>query len=105
MTSPSPAAFKASLKSRIQTQAKQTRRPAAALRREFFMQRFLARVFDDPAAPWIVTGGGGLLVRLPGARSSQDLDLIRTDTEITDAIDELRRVKLLGQRTMHTGTA
>ncbi|WP_063131832.1 nucleotidyl transferase AbiEii/AbiGii toxin family protein [Nocardia fusca] len=92
MTIPSPASFKASLRSRIQAQARRTRRPASALRREFFMQRFLARVFADPAAPWVVTGGGGLLVRLPGARSSQDLDLIRPDTEITDAIDELRRL-------------
>ncbi|WP_278266239.1 nucleotidyl transferase AbiEii/AbiGii toxin family protein [Nocardia sp. AG03] len=92
MTSPSPASFKASLRSLIQTQARQTRRPANALRREFFMQRFLARVFADPTSPWIVTGGGGLLVRLPGARSSQDLDLIRIDTEIADAIDQLRHL-------------
>ena len=91
MTVPSPASFRASLRSRIQVRARQTRRPVAALRREFFMQRFLARVFADPTAPWVVTGGGGLLVRLPGARSSQDLDLIRPDTDIADAIDELRR--------------
>ncbi|WP_280426439.1 nucleotidyl transferase AbiEii/AbiGii toxin family protein [Nocardia carnea] len=92
MTTPSPASFKASLRSRLQAQARRTRRPASALRREFFVQRFLARVFADPAAPWVVTGGGGLLVRLPGARSSQDLDLIRPDTDITDAIDELHRL-------------
>ncbi|QIS03097.1 hypothetical protein F5X71_12940 [Nocardia brasiliensis] len=90
MNALNPSSFKASLRSRIQTRARQTRRPATALRREFFMQRFLARVFADPTSPWVVTGGGGLLVRLPGARSSQDLDLIRTDTDITGAIDELR---------------
>lgn len=92
MTNTSPAAFKASLRSRIQTRARQTRQPTAALRREFFMQRFLARVFIEPGAPWVVTGGGGLLVRLPGVRSSQDIDLICPDTEITYAVEELRRL-------------
>ncbi|MBF6216159.1 nucleotidyl transferase AbiEii/AbiGii toxin family protein [Nocardia puris] len=92
MSAPNPSSFKASLRSRIQTEARHTRRPASALRREFFMQRFLARIFAEANTPWIVTGGGGLLVRMPGVRSSQDLDLVNISAEVGDAINELRNL-------------
>ncbi|MFI8977156.1 nucleotidyl transferase AbiEii/AbiGii toxin family protein [Nocardia asteroides] len=93
MTTPRPISFsQMSLNARIRNVARALGLPAKAVRIDFFRQRFLARIFDDPTAPWIVTGGGGLLVRLPGARSSADLDLIRLGVEITDAIDELRRL-------------
>ncbi|WP_420811603.1 nucleotidyl transferase AbiEii/AbiGii toxin family protein [Nocardia mangyaensis] len=39
----------------------------------------LARVFVDPFGPWILKGGTSLLVRIPGARHSQDLDLLHPD--------------------------
>ncbi|MFD6155417.1 nucleotidyl transferase AbiEii/AbiGii toxin family protein [Nocardia sp. NPDC060256] len=56
------------------------------------MQRFLGRVFIDPAAPWILKGGGGLLVRLPGARQSRDIDLLHLDAGLDRAVDELRQL-------------
>ncbi len=54
------------------------------------MQRMLARVFADPAAPWILKGGTSLLVRIPGARHSQDVDLLHLHAELDRAFDELR---------------
>ncbi|MGV9638011.1 nucleotidyl transferase AbiEii/AbiGii toxin family protein [Nocardia rhamnosiphila] len=65
-------------------------RPQAELLREFFMQRMLAKIFRDPDVPWILKGGTGLLVRIPGARHSQDLDLLHPDTELEQAFEELR---------------
>ncbi|WP_280232420.1 nucleotidyl transferase AbiEii/AbiGii toxin family protein [Nocardia cyriacigeorgica] len=53
--------------------------------------RFLARVFVDPDSPWVLKGGGGLLVRInEGARYSQDADLMRTDVTAEEAIAELQ---------------
>jgi hypothetical protein len=49
------------------------------------MQRFLARIFREPDAPWVLKGGTGLLVRLPRARYSDDVDLLYP----TDNVDLL----------------
>ncbi|MBF6102181.1 nucleotidyl transferase AbiEii/AbiGii toxin family protein [Nocardia cyriacigeorgica] len=54
------------------------------------MQRMLARVFVDPTAPWILKGGTSLLVRIPGARHSQDLDLLHPHADLEQAYNELR---------------
>ena len=54
------------------------------------MERMLARVFVDPAGPWILKGGTSLLVRIPGARHSQDVDLLHLDTDLEQAFTELR---------------
>jgi predicted nucleotidyltransferase component of viral defense system len=56
--------------------AKDVGRPAQEINREFVLQRFLARVFREPDAPWVLKGGTGLLVRLPHARYSDDVDLL-----------------------------
>jgi predicted nucleotidyltransferase component of viral defense system len=56
--------------------AKETGRPTQEVNREFVIQRFLARIFDKPDAPWVLKGGTGLLVRLPRARYSDDVDLL-----------------------------
>ncbi|GAB3313786.1 nucleotidyl transferase AbiEii/AbiGii toxin family protein [Geodermatophilus aquaeductus] len=91
MTQPAknPAAFKASLRDRLKTQAQQSGRPFNQLEREYLLQRFLARVFADPASPWILKGGTGLLARLPGARHSQDIDLLHRTETLTAAAEEL----------------
>ncbi|MFC3963276.1 nucleotidyl transferase AbiEii/AbiGii toxin family protein [Nocardia jiangsuensis] len=81
------------LNHRIQARARAVTRPSAELRREFFMQRLLARVFADPTAPWVLKGGAGLLVRLPGARSSEDVDLPHPRTvDLEQAFVELRAI-------------
>ncbi|MGW5456813.1 nucleotidyl transferase AbiEii/AbiGii toxin family protein [Nocardia sp. NPDC003979] len=53
------------------------------------MQRMLARVFLEPAGHWILKGGTSLLVRIPGARHSQDLDLLHLNNGLEQAFEEL----------------
>ena len=91
MTSPSrsPAAFRVSLRDRLKTQAKQRGRPMNELEREFVLQRFLGRVFANADSPWILKGAAGLLIRLPGARHSRDLDLLHPSKHLDEAIKEL----------------
>lgn len=94
MTNPpkTPTAFKTSVRDRLKTRAKSTGRPFNELEREYLLQRFLARVFADPESPWILKGGTGLLARLPGARHSQDIDLLHRTQSLDAAADDLRRL-------------
>ncbi len=92
----SPAAFWAAATARAKTQARTEGRPARELTGELVRQMFLARLFRTPHTPWAVAGGTGILIRLPGARTTNDLDLIRssppTAGDLADSITE------------HTGT-
>ncbi len=67
-----------------------TGRPSEQIHREIYLFRFLARVFIDPDSPWVLKGGGGLLVRISdGARYSRDADLMRMDVPAAEAVVEL----------------
>ncbi|MFD4462233.1 nucleotidyl transferase AbiEii/AbiGii toxin family protein [Nocardia sp. NPDC058480] len=55
------------------------------------MSRFLARVFDADPQGWILKGGVGMMVRLPHARYSRDIDLM-VASDAADPVAELRRV-------------
>ncbi|TCN40228.1 nucleotidyltransferase AbiEii toxin of type IV toxin-antitoxin system [Kribbella orskensis] len=68
--------FRVSANARMKKVAKDAGRPTQEINREFVMQRFLARIFREPDAPWVLKGGTGLLVRLPRARYSDDVDLL-----------------------------
>lgn len=57
--------------------------------RMFVMQRFLTRMFQSPAAPWIVAGGTNLLIRVPGMRATRDIDL-NTTSDNYGSIDAIR---------------
>ncbi|KXX62428.1 hypothetical protein AZG88_29450 [Rhodococcus sp. LB1] len=46
------------------------------VRRRFVIARFLTRVFDADPDGWILKGGIGMMVRLPQARYSKDIDLL-----------------------------
>jgi predicted nucleotidyltransferase component of viral defense system len=70
-------AFRRSVADRVRAQAPARGRTANQLRREFVLQRFLARIFTEPDAPWILKGGTAMLARLPDARHSRDVDLYR----------------------------
>lgn len=85
-------AFKSALNQRIKTQAHTVGRRPMELLREFFIQRFLTRVFSELDAAWILKGGTGLLVRMPGARHSRDVDLLHLVADLDDAFTELRRI-------------
>jgi Nucleotidyl transferase AbiEii toxin, Type IV TA system len=92
MPSLSAAAFRASVRDRLKTEAKKCGRPVKELQREFVLQRFLARVFAAADSPWVLKGGTGLLIRLPGARYSQDLDLLHPSEDLETAIEELKEL-------------
>jgi predicted nucleotidyltransferase component of viral defense system len=68
--------FRVSANAHMKKIAKESGRPTQEINREFVMQRFLARIFTKPDAPWVLKGGTGLLVRLPRARYSDDVDLL-----------------------------
>jgi hypothetical protein len=82
-------AFWLALRSRAGEQAKSGRVPSQELLRMFVMQQFMTRVFEQPSAPWIVAGGTNLLIRVPGARSTRDIDL-NTASEHYGTIDSIR---------------
>lgn len=86
------AAFLRALNQRLRNVANATGRPVTELRREFLTHRFLARVFSRPDSGWVLLGGAGLLVRLPGARHSRDLDLLHTTSTGEDALLQLREL-------------
>jgi hypothetical protein len=86
------AAFRRGIADRLKQEAEARGRPVRELRREFVFQRFLARLFADPTSPWILKGATGLLVRLPGARYSRDIDLLypSQSLDLRGAVEELR---------------
>jgi predicted nucleotidyltransferase component of viral defense system len=69
-------------------------RSADQVRRQFLLQRFLVRVFAQSDSDWVLKGGTGLLVRIPGARHSGDIDLLYPYHEalLAEAVSELRRI-------------
>lgn len=90
-------AFRRSAETRLKTMARSGVAGYEELRRKFLFERFLALVFDPAHAEqateqrWILKGGTSLLMRLPDARYSRDIDLIRVAALSPDeAIDELR---------------
>lgn len=85
-----PAAFRRSLNDRIKQAAKTGHRRPQQLQRQFLLQRLLARVFADPEGPWVLKGGTSLLIRLPGARHSRDIDLLHIDASPDEAVAELQ---------------
>lgn len=92
-----PAAFATLVRARLKAEAARRKRPVNQLEREFVLQRFLARIFADSESPWVLKGGTGLLIRLPDARHSQDLDLLHPSTDLPTAVGELRELSRRGE--------
>ncbi|BAH47253.1 nucleotidyl transferase AbiEii/AbiGii toxin family protein [Rhodococcus opacus] len=89
----SPHQFRASIQQRLKNRSASSGQPLQQLRRTYVMTRFLARVFDADPDGWVLKGGTGMMVRLPKARYSKDVDLMSTAfTDIADAIDKLREI-------------
>lgn len=84
-------AFRQALDHRLKATAKTEARPFNILRRQFVLECYLARVFALYTDHWILKGGTGLVVRIPGARHSRDLDLCHTltDQDLQIGLDEL----------------
>lgn len=95
MTGPryaNPGAFRRALDDRLKAAAKAAGLPFNTLRRQFILECYLARVFALPDSQWILKGGTSLVVRIPGARHSRDLDLCTavSDQELHASLSELR---------------
>ncbi|PFG34653.1 LOW QUALITY PROTEIN: nucleotidyltransferase AbiEii toxin of type IV toxin-antitoxin system [Sanguibacter antarcticus] len=80
----------AAVTSRAKATAKETGVDSAALMRRFVFGRFLARVFHDPAAPWVLKGGTAILARVHDARTTKDVDLLGQLSNLDAAVDALR---------------
>lgn len=87
--------FRAGVETRIKAEAAVTpHRTVDQVRRQFLLQRFLVRVFASPDSSWVLKGGTGLIVRIPGARHSNDIDLLYAEQEalLENAVTDLRRL-------------
>ena len=86
-----PGAFRKALDDRLKTTARPLGVPVNTVRRQFVLECYLARVFALPDCMWLLKGGTGLIVRIPGARHSRDLDLCRTarTRDLEESIHEL----------------
>lgn len=58
--------------------------------RHFVYDRFLARVFHDLDAPWVLKGGTAVLARVNDARTTKDVDLLVELDNLDIALERLR---------------
>lgn len=70
--------------------ARTGKNPEATIR-EYVMSRFLARVFHDPAGPWVLKGGTATLMRVRDARATKDVDLFARLGDLDAAVAALLR--------------
>jgi Nucleotidyl transferase AbiEii toxin, Type IV TA system len=69
-------AFRTALEERLKQKALTEQLDLARLRRQIAFQRFLARLFANENAPWLLKGGHAFELWLPGrARATKDIDL------------------------------
>ncbi len=75
---------------RARTEAVARGANSGALLRQFVSDRFLARVFHVPNAPWVLKGGTAVLARVADARTTKDVDLLGELDDIDVALGRLR---------------
>jgi hypothetical protein len=77
-----PSASYASVRARLQANAKETRRPFQEVLQYFAMERFLFRLSVSPHAKRLVLKGGLMLTawRAPSSRPTKDISKIRQGT-------------------------
>lgn len=87
-----PAALRQSLEQRLRTEAGERGITVNSLRLKLLIERFLARLFVDDDAPWLVKGGYAMELRLRDrARTTKDLDLAcDEDDASTQNLDAIR---------------
>ncbi|MFA5138878.1 MAG: nucleotidyl transferase AbiEii/AbiGii toxin family protein [Elusimicrobiota bacterium] len=69
-------AFRRALEDRLKRVSQREGLDIQRLRRQVAFDRFLARLFADPAAPWVLKGGYAMELRLKEARATKDIDLV-----------------------------
>ncbi len=80
-----PADFRKSLEMRLLKSSQASGQDLQRLRKHVAFERFLARLFNDFASPWILKGGHAMELRLKVARATQDIDLfVKTHSLIAD---------------------
>lgn len=60
--------------------------------RSFYYDRFLCRVFSETPPSFVLKGGQSMLARVTGTRATRDIDLLFKKQNLSEAIDELKRV-------------
>ena len=61
--------------------------------RQAYYDRFLSRVFSDrDASEWVLKGGTGMLARVPQARRTLDIDLVREGYDKDQGLADLLRL-------------
>jgi hypothetical protein len=89
-----PAAFKASLETRLRAHASAQGIPLNTLRLKLVMERLLARLFAQPDAPWLLKGGYAMELRYrPRARTTRDIDLTYPAPGAADLAARLAQVR------------
>lgn len=69
------SAFRRALEDRIKMSVKREGIDLQRLRKQVAFDRFLARLFMNPNAPWILKGGYAMELRMKEARATKDIDL------------------------------
>lgn len=86
-----PRAFERALSDRLKRQAAEEGVDLDRLRKRVAFERFLARLFDQDPARWVLKGGYALELRLGGrARATKDIDLDMPPPPAEDLLDELQ---------------
>ena len=75
-----PTAFRRALEDRLRLIVDKEKLPIERVRREVAFDRFLARLFADGNAPWILKGGYALELRIKEARATKDIDMVLRET-------------------------
>lgn len=95
MTNPLGYRTGVALWSAATARARATGTDANAVIRRFIFERFLARVFADLDAPWVLKGGTAVLARVQGARTTKDVDLLGQLSSLDAAVEALRAASAL----------
>lgn len=70
------AAFRQGLEARLRAETLKRAVPLESLRLKLAIERFLARIFEDPGPGWLLKGGYSMELRFrPRARTTRDVDL------------------------------
>jgi hypothetical protein len=70
-----PAALRRALEDRLLASVRRDGGDIQRLRRQAAFDRLLCRLFQDPAAPWLLKGGYAMELRIRTARTTRDVDL------------------------------
>jgi hypothetical protein len=88
----SPRAFTSAVKARIKSQTGNDSNLFNAKWREFVFERLLSRIFSEDPSSFALKGGTGLLARIVDARTTKDIDMSSTLSDLGEVVSELTRL-------------